>query len=91
MHRVLREGGTAVIQDMGREASGADIGDEVKRMRLGRVNALMTRWTLAMLRRRAYTRERMEALVTASAFGTCEIQTYGIGMEVRLKKQAALP
>jgi ubiquinone/menaquinone biosynthesis C-methylase UbiE len=89
MHRVLRDGGTAVIQDMSREASGAAIGEEVTRMRLGRVQALMTRFTLAMLRRRAYTRQRMEALATASAFGACEIQTMGIGMEVRLRKEGA--
>lgn len=89
MHRVLRDGGKAVIQDMSREASGAAIGEEVTRMRLGRVQALMTRFTLAMLRRRAYTRQRMEALATASAFGACEIQTMGIGMEVRLRKEGA--
>lgn len=91
MHRVLRDGGTAVIQDMSREASRAAIGDEVNRMRLSRVNAVMTRWTLAMLRRRAYTRQRMEALAAASDFRTCEIQTSGIGMEVRLRKQGAAP
>jgi hypothetical protein len=28
MYRVLREGGTSVIQDMSREASGADIGEK---------------------------------------------------------------
>jgi ubiquinone/menaquinone biosynthesis C-methylase UbiE len=89
MHRVLREGGKAVVQDMSREASGAAIGEEVKRMRLGRVQALMTRFTLAMLRRRAYTRRRMEALVTASPFGAGEIQTTGIGMDVRLHKKGS--
>jgi hypothetical protein len=51
----------------------------------------MTRLTLAMLRRRAYTRQRIEALATASAFGACEIQTSGIGMEVRLRKQSTAP
>ncbi|HYT34069.1 MAG TPA: hypothetical protein VEL69_03470 [Ktedonobacteraceae bacterium] len=40
-----------------------------------------------MLRRRAYTKEQFERLATASAFGGCEIETSGIGIEVRLKKQ----
>jgi ubiquinone/menaquinone biosynthesis C-methylase UbiE len=88
MHRVLREGGTAVIQDMDHGASRAAIAEEVKRMGLGRVNAFMTRFTLAMLRRRAYTRQRMEALARASAFGGCEIETVGIGMDVRLRRRA---
>jgi len=86
MHRVLREGGSAVVQDMNHEASGAAIADEVRRMRLPGMSSLMTRWTLTWLRRRAYTRQRMEALAAASAFGDSEIQTDGIGMEVRLRK-----
>jgi ubiquinone/menaquinone biosynthesis C-methylase UbiE len=89
MHRVLRDGGTAVIQDMDHEASGAAIGEEVSRMKIGRVNSLMTRWTLAWLRRRAYTRQRIEALATSSAFGTCETEASGIGMDVRLRKHSA--
>jgi ubiquinone/menaquinone biosynthesis C-methylase UbiE len=34
IHRVLREGGTAVIQDMSHEATNADIREEVKGMHL---------------------------------------------------------
>jgi ubiquinone/menaquinone biosynthesis C-methylase UbiE len=88
MHRVLRDGGTAVIQDMRKDASDATIHKEVIAMRLGPVNAFMTRRTLGMLRRRAYTKEQFERLATASAFGGCEIETSGIGMEVRLKKRS---
>jgi ubiquinone/menaquinone biosynthesis C-methylase UbiE len=87
MYRVLCEGGTAVIQDMWKEASDATIREEVNSMRLGPVNAFMTGWTLRMLRRRAYTREQFERLGKASAFGGCEIEAQGIGIEVRLKKQ----
>ena len=89
MHRVLREGGTAVIQDMSRDASGADIDKEVTRAELGRLNGLMTRCTLRMLRRRAYSPAQFERLVAQSAFRTCEIQTQGIGLEVRLKKHVS--
>jgi len=56
-------------------------------MELTWLNAFVTKWTLAMLRRRAYTRAQFERLVAESAFRTCDIQTEGIGMEVQLKKQ----
>jgi len=86
MYRVLRSGGTAIIQDMWKDASDATIRAEVKPMRLNPINAFMTRQTLRMLRRRAYTKEQFERLATASAFGRYEIETSGIGMELRLKK-----
>jgi ubiquinone/menaquinone biosynthesis C-methylase UbiE len=86
MYRVLRGGGMAVIQDMWKEASDATIRQEVNPMRLGPVNAFLTRRALGMLRRRAYTQEQFERLASASAFGGGEIETSGIGIEVRLKK-----
>jgi len=86
MYRVLRDGGTAVIQDMRKDAPDAAIREEVNPMRLNPVNAFMTRRALGMLRRRAYTQEQFERLAAASAFGGCEIETSGIGIEVRLKK-----
>jgi ubiquinone/menaquinone biosynthesis C-methylase UbiE len=56
MHRVLRPGGTAIIQDLSRDASNADIDREVKAMKLSRFNTLTTKFVLGtMLRRRAYT------------------------------------
>lgn len=86
MYRVLRTGGTAVIQDMWKGASDDAIRAEVSPMQLNPMNAFMTRWTLKMLRRRAYMKEQFEQLATASAFGICEIETSGIGIEVRMKK-----
>ena len=87
MHRVLRLGGTAVIQDMSKDATHADIEDEVKGMDLGRFSAFTTKATLEMLKRRAYSPERFEQLAATSPFRTCEITTGGIGLEVRLRKQ----
>src|SRR5262249_31476159 len=55
MQRVLHDGGTAVIQDMRKDASAAMIRDEVNAMRLGPVTAFMTRRALESLRWRAYT------------------------------------
>jgi ubiquinone/menaquinone biosynthesis C-methylase UbiE len=89
MHRVLRNGGAAVIQDMSGDASDRDIEQEVNRMELGRLRAFMTKWSLKGVRRRAYTRAQFERLAAESAFRTCDIQTEGLGIEVRLKKRVA--
>jgi ubiquinone/menaquinone biosynthesis C-methylase UbiE len=89
MHRVLRDGGTAVIEDMCKDAAGAEIDQEVKRMKLGPLNAFMTRQALGGLRRRAYTRQQFERLAAASAFGGCQITRSGIGMQIRLTKCSA--
>lgn len=86
MYRVLRFGGAAVIEDMNRNISGADIDQEVQRMRLGALNAFMTRRSLGSLQRRAYAPEQFEGLASASAFGGCLVETSGIGLQVWLKK-----
>lgn len=85
-HRVLRPGGTAVIQDLSRDASGSDIADEVRGMGIGAASAVMTRVILGQLRRRAYSPAQFERLVGDSPFRTCEITTEGIGMEIRMEK-----
>ncbi len=87
MHRVLRNGGTALIQDMSSDASHAAIEQEVKGMGLGRVSSFTTKGTLEMLKRRAYSPARFVRLAAESPFQTCEISTKGIGLEVRLTKQ----
>jgi ubiquinone/menaquinone biosynthesis C-methylase UbiE len=86
MYRVLRRGGTAVIQDLRRDASGADIDREVDGMGLDRLSGRMTRWALRMLRRRAYPLTRFERLVAESAFRTCDIRAQEVGMEIRLQR-----
>jgi ubiquinone/menaquinone biosynthesis C-methylase UbiE len=86
MHRVLRPGGAAAIQDLSSDASSDDIADEVKRMELSAANAFFTRWTLTMLRRRAHSPAEFGRLVARSAFRTGEIRTEGIGLEVRLHR-----
>ena len=90
MHRVLRAGGTAVIQDMSKDATHADIEDEVRDMDLGRFSAFTTKATLEMLKRRAYSPGQFERLAAESPFRTCEITTEGIGLQVQLKKEQNL-
>jgi ubiquinone/menaquinone biosynthesis C-methylase UbiE len=86
MYRVLRPGGAAVIDDLNSDATRADIAREVAGMRLGRLDAAMTRVVLAWLRRRAYTADSFARLAAASAFGTCSVSRDGIGLEVRLTR-----
>jgi len=87
MHRVLRPGGMAVIDDLNREISTADIDAEVRRQGLGRLNGFATKWILGtMLRRRAYSAAQFGLLARQSAFGACDVRTEGIGLEVRLSK-----
>lgn len=86
MHRVLRSGGTAVIQDMNRDATHADIAVEVDHMKLGWLTTFTTKATLESLRRRAYSPAQFERLVAESPFRAYQIQTEGIGLDVRLTK-----
>ena len=89
MHRVLRPGGVALIQDMSHDATHVDIEREVAGMNLSRLNSFTTKATLEMLRRRAYRPALFERLARTSPFHTCEITSDGIGLEVRLKKEEA--
>jgi ubiquinone/menaquinone biosynthesis C-methylase UbiE len=89
MRRVLRTDGTAVIQDLSKDASNAEIDQEVRAMKLSRFNAFMTKFVLAtLLRRRAYSPVEFKRVAAESAFRTCEIRKDGIGMEVRLRRSA---
>jgi ubiquinone/menaquinone biosynthesis C-methylase UbiE len=84
MHRVLRPGGTAVIQDLDPAASRADIAAEVDGMRIGPVAGAVTRFTLGWLRRRAHPAAEFRRLAAASAFGDCHTERHGVGLDVRL-------
>ena len=89
MHRVPRADGTAVVQDLSKDASNVEIEQEVRAMKLGRFNAFMTTFVLAtLLRRRAYSPVQFKRVVDESVFRTCEIRKDGIGLEVRLRKSA---
>jgi ubiquinone/menaquinone biosynthesis C-methylase UbiE len=86
MHRALRSGGQAVIQDLRKEASAADIDREVKSQKVGAVSGFITKRILAWLRSRAYSAGHFESLVAESNFRTCEIKSDGIGLEVWLSR-----
>ncbi|MFK0249353.1 class I SAM-dependent methyltransferase [Amycolatopsis azurea] len=86
IYRVLRPGGTAVVQDMNRDATDGDIVREVESMKIGKLAGLGVRQALVGLRRRAYTSVDFSGLVAETAFRTCEVTTSGIGLDVRLTR-----
>jgi hypothetical protein len=89
MHRVLRPGGIALIQDLRPDATPKAIADTVRGLKLSRVNAVITTWAFKYtLVKRAHSRQRLEAMAAASPFKTCEIQIVEspIAYEVVLKK-----
>ena len=88
MHRVLRPGGLAVIEDMRRDAPDALVREEVRGMGLGRMRSYFTRRALLSLRRRAYAAEDFARFARLSPFGRCSSQVVGIGLEIRFVKPA---
>lgn len=86
MHRVLRPGGNALINDMNREATNPEIVAEVEAMHLTGPNAFITQTTLGWLRRRAMSPEQFRRLAEESAFGGADLSTDGISLNVRLTR-----
>jgi ubiquinone/menaquinone biosynthesis C-methylase UbiE len=86
-HRVLMHGGQALIIDLRKDASLADIDDEVAGMHMSALNAKLTKWAFRnMLLKSAYTREAIDAMVSQSRFAKGEVSQDGIGFELRLAK-----
>jgi ubiquinone/menaquinone biosynthesis C-methylase UbiE len=86
MHRVLRPGGRAVIQDMTAQADRRAIKAEVAGMSVGHLPGLTTRVVLTWLRRRAYSVQQFEQLAQGSRFAGATVTTEGIGFEATLIK-----
>ena len=87
MHRVLKPGGEALIIDLRRDASREAIAQTVQEMKLGALNALITRLTFRLiLLRRAYTKVEFEQMIAETQFRSTEIRLNAIGLEVSLKR-----
>jgi ubiquinone/menaquinone biosynthesis C-methylase UbiE len=90
MHRVLRPGGVAMIEDLNPEATRAQIAAEVDGMRLPAGKALFTRVVLGWLRRRAHTPAQLRRLAGRSTFVDVDTAPHGtIGLRLTLRKETA--
>lgn len=88
MYRVLKPGGVAVIVDLRRDARPDEIEEEIQGMRLGRLDAFLTRWTFhQMLLKSAYSRAEMEAMISQTPFGKGRLDASGIGFQAWLEKR----
>ncbi|HTW48048.1 MAG TPA: class I SAM-dependent methyltransferase [Acidobacteriaceae bacterium] len=87
MHRVLKPGGHALIIDLRRDASWAEIRQGVDNMGLSVANRIITKLTFRfMLLKSAYAREHIERMLAQTQFSGKEIVENGIGFEIRLTK-----
>jgi len=87
MHRVLRGGGEALIIDMRNDASNEAIDAAVGGMKLGHMNALITRAIFKYsLRKRAYSKTDVLRMAAATPFHGAEIREESLGFDVWLRK-----
>jgi ubiquinone/menaquinone biosynthesis C-methylase UbiE len=90
MHRVLRPGGEAWIDDLRKDVSSAAVDAYVRNSGRKGFDAWLTRWTFQhMLIKRAYTQVDLSAMSKQSQFHTCTITADGLGLRVRLTKPLA--
>jgi ubiquinone/menaquinone biosynthesis C-methylase UbiE len=90
MHRVLKQGGTALIIDLRKDYSPQAVSRHFKHY--GPLNAAMIKLTFrVMLKKRAYTQAAMTELVAQSQFGQGEMRLDPIGFELWLRKMPSGP
>jgi ubiquinone/menaquinone biosynthesis C-methylase UbiE len=86
--RVLKAGGRALIVDLRKDVTKAQINEYVHQMNLNRINSFFTKLSFKhLLLKWAFTKGQIEDLVTSSKFGGCEILDEGIGVEIWMTKE----
>ncbi len=87
IYRVLKPGGKALILDLRKDTPVEVINDHVRRMHLGWLNAVVTRFIFRhMLLKRAYTKADFERFVAATKFARGELHENAMELEVWLSK-----
>ena len=89
MHRVLKPGGHALIVDLRKDASIADINAYIRQSDQGVANSLIYRATIRhLLLPRAYSGQQFADMTSSSAFRGASIDASSIAVEVNLRKAA---
>jgi ubiquinone/menaquinone biosynthesis C-methylase UbiE len=87
MHRVLKEGGKALIIDMNRNASNRQMDEQVRESGLKGTQALFMQWTFKyFLKKGAYTKDEFLQMLSQTEFSGFEVKEEGIGLSVYLQK-----
>ena len=87
MYRVLKNGGTALIIDLRRDAPKKTIDQYIDTIGLNWWDTFITKWTVElMLKRRAYLTNEITDLVSQTPFEHLAIEETAMGMEIRLRK-----
>ncbi len=86
MYRVLKPGRMALIIDLRKDASPADIAAAVSDMKLGWLTSLITRFILRMLLKRAHSNDSFRRMAAQTPFKTCGFREESISLEIMLKK-----
>lgn len=86
MHRVLKQGGTALIIDMNYESTDADIDHEVSKMK-GFDKYFVKFSFKTFLKQGAYTKEGFETLIKETPFKNYKIIEEGISLYVYLYRE----
>ena len=87
MRRVLRPGGTALIIDLRRDVSGAEINRYADGLGVNLLNRLLIRFTFkTTLIRRAYMLEEMRCMTIKAGWMDPRIESSGLGFEAWLQK-----
>lgn len=86
-YRVLKPGGQAVILDLRKDASLAEINEYVDAVQANWINKLLMKGAFrTLLLKRAYTAADFTRMAAASRFGQCEVRPDQIGLQVWLRK-----
>ena len=89
MRRVLGPGGRALLVDLRPDVTKDAVAVDVARMRLGRLDRVMTRFILGtMLPRRAHTRSEFEGYLAQTSFGRFGIEETAMSIEVDMFVEA---
>lgn len=86
MHRVLKNGGFAIIGDMNADADDAELKKIIQGYGLGMFSRLFTKYAFRFLRKGAYTKSQFESLIPASGFVDFDIKSEGIGFRILMHK-----